>query len=130
MLKIIPVDGYRAMGRFIQLPWSIYAADPHWVPPLKLERRLHLSRQNPYFEHAEWCAWVAYQGQRPVGRISAQIDQLRLERYNDQTGGFGMLEAEDDAEIFAGLFETAEAWLRTKGMQRIEGPFNISINDE
>ena len=26
LLKIIPVEGYRAMGRFIHVPWSIYAA--------------------------------------------------------------------------------------------------------
>ena len=130
LLKIIPVEGYRAMGRFIRVPWHIYAADPHWVPPLKLERHLHLSRHNPYFEHAEWCAWIAFRGQRPVGRISAQIDQLRLERYGDRTGGFGMLEGEDDDEVFGALLDTAESWLRAKGMETIQGPFNISINDE
>ena len=130
MLKIIPVEGYRAMGRFIDVPWPIYSADPHWVPPLRLERRIHFSRHNPYFEHAEWQAWVAYRGQRAVGRISAQIDQLRLEQYNDRTGAFGMLEAEDSSEVFTALFATAEAWLRSKGMQTIQGPFNLSINDE
>jgi hypothetical protein len=130
LLKIIPVVDYRAMGRFIHVPWSIYAADPHWVPPLKLERRLHFSRHNPYFDHAEWRAWVAFRGRQAVGRISAQVDQLRLERYNDRTGGFGMLEAQDDGEIFAALFDTAETWLRDKGMQTIQGPFNLSINDE
>ena len=90
----------------------------------------HFSRHNPYFEHAEWQAWVAYRGQRAVGRISAQIDQLRLERYDDRTGAFGMLEAEDSSEVFAALFETAETWLRAKNMQTIQGPFNLSINDE
>jgi hypothetical protein len=130
LLKIIPVEGYRAMGRFIHVPWSIYAADPHWVPPLKLERRLHFSRHNPYFEHAQWSAWVAFRDQRAVGRISAQIDQLRLERYDDRTGEFGMLEAEDDNEVFEALFDAAESWLRAKGMETIQGPFNISINDE
>ena len=130
MLRIIPVDGYRTMSRFIQVPWSIYAADRHWIPPLKLERRLHLSRQNPYFEHAEWRAWVACRGKSPVGRISAQIDHLRLERYNDATGAFGMIEGEKDPEVFTALFDVAESWLRANGMHRVEGPFNLSINEE
>lgn len=130
MLTIIPVDGYRALGRFIRIPWSIYAADPYWIPPLKLERRLHLSRHNPYFDHADWCAWIAYRGKRPVGRITAQIDQLRLQTYNDATGSFGMIEAEEDPEIFSALFKTAESWLRANGMHRVEGPFNLSINEE
>jgi hypothetical protein len=124
------VHGYRAFGRFIRVPWSIYAEDPNWVPPLKLERRLHLSRHNPYFEHAEWCAWIAYRGKRAVGRISAQVDRLRLEQHADDTGVFGMLEAEQDPEVFAGLFATAESWLRDKGMRTVRGPFNLSINDE
>ena len=46
------------------------------------------------------------------------------------TGFFGFLVAEDNAETFRALFETAEGWLREKGMQRIRGPFSLSINDE
>lgn len=129
-MRIIPVDGYRALGRFIDVAWPIYAQDPHWIPPLKLERRLHLSRHNPYFEHAEWRAWIAYRGKRPVGRISAQIDRLRLDRYDDATGAFGMLEGEEDPAVFAALFDTAESWLRTQGIRRVQGPFNLSVNDE
>lgn len=130
MLRIIPVSGYRAWGRFIQLPWSIYASDPNWVAPLKLERRLHLSRHNPFFAHARWRAWLAYQGNEVVGRISAQIDTARLEQDNDATGAFGLLEGVNDPEVFTGLFNAAENWLRENGMRHVEGPFNLSINDE
>lgn len=130
MLKIVPVEGYRAMGQFINVPWPIYATDPNWVPPLKFERRIHFSRHNPYFKHAKWRAWLAYRGHRAVGRISAQIDQLRIDKYNDRTGHFGMLEAEDCHEVFSALFETAETWLRSNDVQTIQGPFNFSINDE
>ncbi len=108
----------------------LYANDPCWVPPLIIERQWHLSNKNPYFEHADFQAWIAFRGDRMVGRISAQIDQLHLQRYQDATGFFGFLEAEDDTETFRGLFEAAEGWLRHKGMQRIRGPFNLSINDE
>jgi hypothetical protein len=69
-------------------------------------------------------------GARAVGRISAQIDQLHVQRYNDATGFFGLLEAEDNAETFQALFTVAEDWLRQQGMQRMRGPFNLSINDE
>ena len=36
--------------------------------------------------------FTAYQHGKPVGRISAQIDELRTERYADATGHFGVLE--------------------------------------
>jgi hypothetical protein len=65
-----------------------------------------------------------------VGRISAQVDQLHLQRYEDSTGFFGLLEAEDEAETFRALMDTAETWLRDQGMRRVLGPFNLSINQE
>jgi hypothetical protein len=129
-LRIEPVAGRSMMRSFIKLPWSLYAADPCWVPPLIIERQRHLSSRNPYFEHADFQAWLAFRGERIVGRISAQVDQLHLQRYHDATGFFGFLEAEDNSETFHALFDAAEGWLSRQGMQRVRGPFNLSINDE
>ena len=113
-LQIIPVSGSRLLRRFIDLPWTLYADDPCWVPPLIMERKWHLSAKNPYFEHADFQAWIACRGKRVVGRISAQVDQLHLQRYHDATGFFGFLEAEDNQEVFHALFATAEKWLRQR----------------
>jgi len=129
-LRIERVEGQRALKEFICLPWSLYKEDPVWVPPLLIERRMHLSSKNPYFEHATYCSWIAYRDGQAVGRICAQIDQLHLDRYQDATGFFGMLEAEDHSETFKALMDTAETWLRDQGMQRVWGPFNLSINQE
>jgi hypothetical protein len=129
-LQVQPVAGRRALRQFIHLPWSIYTHDPAWVPPLLMERRQFLSQRNPYFAHARYRSWIAYRGAEPVGRISAQIDQLHLQQYQDATGFFGMLEARDDPEIFGVLMNAAETWLREQGMQQVQGPFNLSINQE
>jgi len=129
-LQIFKVMDRKSRDTFIRLPWSIYQDDPLWVPPLLLERRMHLSPKNPYFEHAECCLWLAFREGKPVGRISAQIDQLHLERYQDDTGFWGMLEVEDNIETFQALFNTAETWLAKHGMKRAQGPFNLSINQE
>lgn len=126
---VVPVKS-GDVGRFIRVPGGIFRDDPHWVPPLLLERRMHLSPSNPYFKHARWQSWIAYRGATPVGRISAQVDQLHLDRYGDDTGFFGMLDAEDDPQTVTSLFDAAEAWLREQGMRRVRGPFSLSINDE
>ena len=129
-LKVIKVNDRSTLNEFIRLPWSFYADDPVWVPPLLVERRLHLSSKNPYFDHAKYCSWIAYRDDRPVGRISAQIDRLHIDRYQDATGFFGMLEAEDNKATFQLLLDTAASWLRDQSMRRISGPFNLSINQE
>jgi len=129
-LQVVKVEGRSALNDFIGLLWPLYQDDPMWVPPLILERRSQLAPNNPYFEHATYNSWIAYRDKKPVGRISAQIDQLHLDRYQDATGFFGMLEAENNSATFQLLMETAENWLRQKGMRRVAGPYNLSINQE
>ena len=88
-LTIRPVDDRTQLKVFIHWPQTLYRDDPNWITPLFFEQKERFSDKNPFFRHARWRAWVAYRGQRPVGRISAQIDELHLERYQDQTGHFG-----------------------------------------
>ena len=129
-VRVVPVESRRDLKAFINLPKAIFARDPQWVAPLDVERRMHLGKHNPYFEHAEAQLFLATRGDTPVGRISAQVDRLHLERYRDGTGQFGFLDAIDDASVFAALLGTAETWLRSKGIGRVQGPFSFSINDE
>lgn len=88
------------------------------------------AKHNPVFEHLKWQAWIAYENGIPVGRISAQIDQLRPLYHNDSVGYFGMLEATDDAAVFSALLTTAQDWLTAQGVQAMHGPFNLTINEE
>jgi hypothetical protein len=130
-VTIVPVASRAELIRFIELPARLHAHDPNWVKPLRMERLEALSpKKNPYFQHAEAAFWLAVRDGRDVGRISAQIDRLSLETHKNAAGHFGMIAAEDDPAIFKALFDTAEAWLRARGMKRVLGPFNLSINEE
>lgn len=129
-VQITAVSDRRSLDDFIEVPWAIYANDPHWVPPLRFERRQALARDQPFSQHADWQAFVAYRDGRPIARITAQVDRLHQERYHDRTGFFGFLEAPDDPAVFKALFATAEAWLRERGMTRVRGPFSLNVNQE
>ena len=43
-VTVRPARSHRDVGAFIDLPFRLHAGTP-WVPPLKLERRLFLSRR-------------------------------------------------------------------------------------
>jgi hypothetical protein len=129
-LTVVPVSSRRELKAFIQVPWHIYSDDPQWVPPLLLERRLHFSSFNPYFKQAKWQAWIAFRGNHPVGRISAQIDQKHRNLHGKQSGQFGLIESVNDPEVFAALFNACEIWLKGQNSINISGPFNFSINQE
>ncbi len=127
-IEVIPVRTAAELDRFIGLPARLYRGDRYFVPPLHLERKDALSpRKNPYFQHAEAQFFLAVRSGRDVGRISAQVDRLVAD---PQAGHFGLLAAEDDADVFAALFGAAEAWLRERGRRRVLGPFSLSINEE
>ncbi len=130
-LHVTEVRDRRTLIQFLEMPRALYAGDPNWVAPLLFERLNHLdARKNPYFARAEAAFWIAWKDGRAVGRISAQVNHAHLDRHGDGTGHFGFLEAEDDPEIFAVLLDTAEAWLRERGLTRVLGPYSLSINDE
>jgi hypothetical protein len=128
--QITAITDKAHLNDFIRVPHNVYTDDPNWIPPLDFERKEALSAKHPFNLHAEWQGWVAYENDRPVGRITAQIDRLYLERHEPHTGFFGMIEGVDDPALFAALTETAESWLRDKGMTRILGPFNLNVNQE
>lgn len=130
ILSVAPVSSRADKRDFLGLATALYGDDPHWIAPLRLEERMRVFGNNPLFEHAEVRAWVARRGRRPVGRITAQIDRLQQETQGNRAGSFGMLEAEDDPEVFAALFAVAEDWLRERGCAEVRGPFNLSINEE
>jgi hypothetical protein len=115
---------------FLELPARIYADDPAWIAPLGFMKRAQISPKNHYFEHARMCAWVAYRDGIPVGRISAQIDELHLAQHADGAGYFGMIEAEDSQDVWSALLATAQDWLRAEGMHQVIGPFNLHVNEE
>ncbi|HYD68178.1 dATP pyrophosphohydrolase [Azospirillum sp.] len=126
-IEILPVAGRAELERFIRLPFALHRDDPHWIPPLLMERRDALSSsKNPYFRHAEAAFWIARRGGRDVGRVSAQLDRLAA----PGTGHFGLLAAVDDPAVVGALMDTAERWLRARGATRVLGPFNLSINEE
>jgi GNAT superfamily N-acetyltransferase len=131
-LSILPVSTPAQRQHFIALPYRINAADPLWVPPLRMERQEAFDPQrNPYFQHADVCFFLAVRDGRPVGRISAQIDHLAVERRpHPPLGHWGALVVEDDPQAATALLRAAEDWLREKGMVGAIGPFNLSINEE
>ena len=130
-VEVSPVAGRADLAAFIQLPKRLYRGHKGYVAPLDMERSEALSpKTNPYFDHAEVQLFLARRDGKVVGRISAQIDKLYLEKYGEKTGQFGFLDAEDDPAVFNALIEAAEAWLNAKGMTRALGPLSFCTNEE
>jgi len=116
---------------FYQAAHVCQGHDPQWVPPLRFMQAQQLNpKKNPWFDHGEAAFFVALKDNKPIGRISAQIDRTHLELRNDATGFFGFFECVDDQDTANALFHAATQWLKEKGLLRVLGPFSLNINEE
>jgi len=149
-----PVRSAADLRRFIALPYHLHRGDPYWVPPLRRDVRLLLSREkNPFFQHAEAEYFLALRSRASagadraaasglprarldgspatvVGRIAAIHNRAHNAFHGDTVGFCGFFECLNDQEAANALFEAAAAWLRARGLTVMRGPASFSTNDE
>jgi hypothetical protein len=131
-IEIRELNGDKKVKKdFLGVVDGIFAGDANYVRPLDMDVSDRLDRKkNPFFEHGDAGAFVAYRDGDAVGRISASIDRLHLERYGDGAGFFGFFDTLEDQEVASALLDHAAAWLRGRGIATMRGPFSLSINEE
>jgi GNAT superfamily N-acetyltransferase len=130
MVEITPVRGLRDLREFVALPFRLHAGT-QWIPQLKLERYLFLNKRlNSFFTHGEAEYFLGRRGGRVVGRVTAQVNHAANDHHGRRWGNFGFIEFEDDQEVVDALLAAAETWLRERGMERMVGPMDFTMNDE
>src|SRR6516165_6022593 len=130
-VTVTPVQSAADREAFIRFPYTLYAGDPNWVPPLEMERKDFLDpKKNPWFEFGNAELFLARRNGQVVGRIAAVDDPHWNDFYKTRTGFFGMFESIDDPAVAKGLFDAAAAWVKAQGFPEMMGPFNFSTNYE
>lgn len=130
-VEIVPVSTDSELTDFIDLPWKVYPRECNWVPPLKKAvRHLLDTRKHPFWKFSECRLFLARRGSETVGRIAAIVDGNHNRYHNELMGAWGFFECLNDREAAAALFDSAEKWVREKGMTFLRGPFNPSTNYE
>ncbi|NMC18821.1 MAG: N-acetyltransferase [Thermogutta sp.] len=130
-LVVQPVASKREQKLFLEFPWSLYRGDANWVPPLRNnQRELVGYRPHPFYERNEAQTFLAFRGGQVVGRIAAILNRGHIERFGDPRGFFGFFECRDDAEAAAGLFDAVRRWFAERGIEKLRGPVNPSLNYE
>lgn len=130
-IKIVAVRDARRTKDWLAVPYAVFSGDPAWVPPLNVIERRRISRSHaPFFTFGDAELFVAYRADRPVGRISAQVNRRHLEFHGDRCGHFGFFDCIDDQDAAHALVDAAAAWLRKRGLSSMAGPMNFSLNEE
>src|SRR5262245_2368446 len=126
-----PVASRSERRAFLKLPWDLYRSDPNWVPPLRMsQKELVGYAPHPFYEKNEVQTFLAWQGNRPVGRIAAILNRGHNERYHENRGFWGFFESVDDLAVSSGLFAAVRDWFAQRDIHLLRGPLNPSLNYE
>ena len=118
----------KGLNAFINFPFELYKNDPYWVGDLKEETRKLLREDNPFWAHAPRKLFMAYEGNKPVGRLCALVNRKFNEYHHTNIGFFGFFDCVNDKKVSAALFKAGEDYLRTQGVTAVRGPANPSSN--
>ena len=131
-MKIIlkEVNTRGELKKFIKFPFSIYKGNKYWVPPLIFDEIKTLSRdKNPAFDFCEAKYWLAYRGDKIVGRIAGIINNKYNERWSQKSARFGWIDFIDDEEVSKALIDIVVSWAKEKGMSKVHGPLGFTDFD-
>jgi len=130
-MKIIEVKSKKDMKEFVRFPYRLYHEDPHYVPGIMKDDFDNFNpRRNPAFGFCEARLFLAIEGDRVVGRIAGIINYKAIEKFKDQRGRFGYIDAIDDFEVFKALVGAVERYLGSKGIRIVQGPLGFTDLDE
>lgn len=116
---------------FFELPWKVYRNDPNWVPQLLSMRRELLDKHhNPAWEYMEGDYFIAQRGDQVVGTIAAFVNHRHDEFHNEKIGWFGAFDVFNDHEAAAQLLETAEHWVKARGINTVRGPQTFTTHED
>ncbi len=126
--------GDRRLRDFVRVPWVLFRGDPNWTPPLTgelLGSRLLgltglLTPEHPYHRDAEVTHFVARDGRRLLGRVSAAVNDRFNAHYGTKTGFFGLFDVCNDYAVVEALLDHARSWLQDRGMVAMRGPGGYS----
>lgn len=126
MITVREVKTKKEQKQFIDFPLDLYQDNPYFVPPLYGDEKAMFKKDFGYNDCCEIVNFLAFDGEKPVGRIQGIIQLAANKKNNEKRVRFNRFDAIDDQEVAAKLFAAVEEWAIAKGMDTACGPLGFS----
>ncbi len=131
MITVKEVTTNKDLKKFVTFPFSLYKGSKFWVPPIiKDELASFDKNENPVFKDAEAWFFLAYDGDKIIGRIAAMINHLEVNQQNIKKMRFGWFDFIDDHNVSKLLLEKVAEIGARNNLEYMEGPVGFSNMDK
>ena len=130
-ITIKEVTTKKEFNSFFEFPYTLFRNDKMWVPQLLSgEKRTFNPEKNPAFEFCKAKMFLAYKGNKVVGRIAGIINYKVNEVWGQNRIRFGWIDFVDDKEVAQQLLKAVEDWDKQEGLTEIVGPIGFTNMDK
>ncbi len=125
-MKIKEVISHHDLIEFINVHRTIYKGNKDWICPLDKDiKKVFDANENIHFKTGKAKQWILNNEQgQAIGRIAAFYDTTQF-KDKEHIGGLGFYECIDDSDASKLLFNTATNWLKSEGINVVNGPINF-----
>ena len=116
---------------FVKFPYSLYKENPNWVPPLINDEIETIDPDlNPVYQNANASFFLAYQGEKIVGRIAAIVNWIEIKEIKKSKVRFGWFDVIDNINVTKSLIDCVIKFGKDHNLESIEGPLGFSNLDK
>ncbi|MGB2757419.1 MAG: hypothetical protein WBD02_07115 [Acidimicrobiia bacterium] len=114
-------EDWAAFGAF---PFSVYEGDARWSP---VQPEMTIQRLMQGSDRESSASWIARDGSRVVGRVSAMTDSIYSAKRGESTGFVGFFESLDHPDAAALLLARVDDWFREHEVVTAFGPSSLGL---
>lgn len=126
MIEVIEVRTKKQQREFLNFPLVLYKNEPNFCPPLYGDEKKIFRADYVYYDQSEAVYYNAYKDGVMVGRISGILQRAHNEKTGEKRVRFTRFDSINDQNVADALFDAAEKWALSKGMDTVCGPLGFS----
>ena len=130
-LIVKEVTTSKELKRFFKFPYELFKNDKMWVPSLLIDEKTTFNKKkNPSFEFCDCKIFMAFRGNKAVGRIVGIINKKANIIWKENRVRFGWFDFIDDKEVSKALLDAVIEWGKENKMKEIVGPMGFTDMDK
>lgn len=131
MIIIKEAISKKELRDYVMFSFELYKNNPYWIPPIIAEELETFDKdKNPAFQTAEAHFYLAYKGNKIVGKLAAIINWDEVNILKKSKVRFGWFDVIDDIEVTKALLEKVYELGNKHNLEMVEGPIGFSNLDK